>query len=96
MQEVHGVLAAGVTVAPPSIEPTKASGFGDLLSRAIAQTNHTQVVVENLTQRSAAGEGVNPAVLAAAVNKADLAFRTMVQIRNKLVVAFNELRQMQV
>lgn len=86
--------STSLSAAPTS--PSSASGFGDLLTRAAAETNHSQILVESMTERMAAGDTINPAELAAAVNKADLAFRTMVQIRNKLVVAFNELRQMQV
>jgi flagellar hook-basal body complex protein FliE len=83
-------------MSPPSAAPARSSAFGDVFLRAMGDANRSQASVEHLIERVAAGEDVNPATLAAAVNKADLAMRTMIQIRNKLTQAFDELRQMQV
>jgi flagellar hook-basal body complex protein FliE len=44
----------------------------------------------------AAGEEVSPAEVLIAVQKADLAFRLMMQIRNKLVQAYQELQNIRV
>ena len=44
----------------------------------------------------ATGEDVNPAEVMTAVQKADIAFRMMMQIRNKLVQAYTEIENIRV
>jgi flagellar hook-basal body complex protein FliE len=39
---------------------------------------------------------VNPAEVLTAVQKADLAFRMMMQIRNKLVAAYQEVKDLRI
>jgi flagellar hook-basal body complex protein FliE len=77
-------------------EHRPSSSFFDLLGASIRQTNQLQLHAEELIAALASGQAIEPEVIAIAVNKADLAFRTLLQIRNKLVDAFTELRQMQV
>lgn len=77
-------------------EVGRTGGFDDLLKNALSDVNQMQAHAERSIEAFATGEQPDPAVVAGAVNKADLAFRTMLQIRNRLVSAFNELRQMQI
>ena len=42
------------------------------------------------------GGDVNPAEVLTAVQKADLAFRMMMQVRNKLVQVYQEVRDIQI
>ncbi len=93
---IDQVSSTGLPITPSSIPTPRTSSFGDLFHQAVGDVNHKQAVVENLIERAASGEKLNPAELAAAVNKSDLAFRTMIQIRNKLTEAFDELRRLQV
>lgn len=93
---IDSVSQSGIPITPPTFESKSPKSFGDLLTNAMGQMNHSQNYVENLIERVATGENINPAVVATAVNKTDIAWRTMVQMRNKLVQAFDELRQMQV
>ncbi|QDU62084.1 flagellar hook-basal body protein FliE [Planctomycetes bacterium Pan216] len=85
----------------PLARPTQAtdapnSSFVDVLGRAVQQVNAKQLHAENIIEQVASGEEIPSAVVASAVVQSDLAFRTMIQVRNKLVEAFNELRQLQV
>lgn len=91
---IDQVSPAGIPITPATLEMPAPKSFSDMFMKSLGEANHSQARVENLVERTAAGEDLNPAELAAAVNKADLAFRTMVQIRNKLTQAFDELRQM--
>jgi flagellar hook-basal body complex protein FliE len=93
---IDQVSSTGLPIAPATLPSSKPSSFGDLFQQAVGEVNHKQALVENLIERSAAGERLNPAEMAAAVNKAELAFRTMIQIRNKLTESFDELRRLQV
>jgi flagellar hook-basal body complex protein FliE len=93
---IDQISSSGLPITPASLPTPKAHSFGDLFQQAVGEVNHKQSVVENLIERTAAGERVNPAEIATAVTKSDLAFRTMIQIRNKLTEAFDELRRLQV
>ena len=87
----------GDTMLPlPNSAVSGGQGFDDLLRNAVAQVNQDQLNSENIVERVAAGEDIDDAVVVTAVTKAELAFTLMVQIRNKLTDAFDELRQLQV
>ena len=82
---------------PPATPGSGTSGtFFSLLRDSIGDVNDQQLYSENIIQRVAAGEEIPDAVVATAVNKAEIAFRTLIQIRNKLTDAFNELRELQI
>jgi flagellar hook-basal body complex protein FliE len=93
---IDGALSVGQLAIPPAPANGKGAGFEELLQQFLRDTNQLQLDAERTLERVAAGEDLDPAAVAAAVNKAELAFRTMIQIRNKLVQAFQELRQLQV
>ena len=88
--------AASTMLARPTPGQGRIDGFGDLLRQSLAELNTLQTNAENSIAAFSAGMPVSPDEVAAAVNQADLAFRMMVQIRNKLVSAWQELRQMQI
>ena len=86
-----GVQGAGETA--PAAAP---SGFGDMLAGAIQGLNGSMVGSERLSEQAATGALADPTVALVAVEKADLAFNTAVQVRNKLVEGWQELSRMQV
>jgi len=85
-----GPSAAARTAEAP------ASGFGDILSSAISGLNNQMVGSEHLSEKAATGELADPTVALVAVEKADLAFSTAVQVRNKLLEGWQEISRMQV
>ena len=72
------------------------SGFAGALSSAIKGLNTQMVGSEHLSEQAATGQLADPTVALVAVEKADLAFNTAVQIRNKLVEGWQEISRMQV
>ena len=72
------------------------SGFAGVLSSAISGLNTEMVGSEHLAERAATGQLADPTVALVAVEKADLAFNTAVQVRNKLVEGWQEISRMQV
>jgi flagellar hook-basal body complex protein FliE len=87
--------ATGEATAAPSATPA-AGGFGDALAGAIAGLNDQMVGSERLAEQAATGGLADPTVALVAVEKADLAFNTAVQVRNKLVEGWQELSRMTV
>lgn len=78
------------TGAPP------AGRFGDVLKKSLAEVNQLQLDAEKAVNALSTGKTDNVAEVMTAVQKADLAFKTMLQIRNKLLDAYNEVRQMRI
>ncbi len=79
-----------------SAAPAPAGGFGDMLSGAISGLNNQMVSSERLSEVAATGGLTDPTEALVAVEKADLAFNTAVQVRNKLVEGWQEISRMQV
>jgi len=71
-------------------------GFANSLLDSLKQVNTLQKDADQAVEALFSGEGTNPAEVLTAVQKADLAFRTMMQIRNKLVAAYDELKNIRV
>ena len=55
-----------------------------------------QADADKAVEKLATGGDVNPAEVLTAVQKADIAFQMMIQVRNKLVDAFTEIKGIQI
>jgi flagellar hook-basal body complex protein FliE len=73
-----------------------AGGFGDLLQKAIAEVNDTQVKADQAVEQLHTGQAKNIHEVMIALEKADISMRLMVQMRNKVVDAYQEIMRMQV
>jgi len=71
-------------------------GFADMLSSAVSGLNGQLTSSEKMSEDAATGGLTDPTEALVAVEKADLAFSTAVQVRNKLVEGWQELSRMQV
>lgn len=71
-------------------------GFGDLLASALKDANAQQINADTQIRDLVTGEQESVDEVALSVVKADLAFRMLLEIRNKLVSAFQEVMRMQV
>lgn len=69
--------------------------FGDILTRAIDDVNSAQVDSQKMGQLLAIGEIDNLHDVQIAGQKAELTLNLMVQVRNKIVDAYNEIQRMQ-
>ncbi len=70
--------------------------FGDVLKEAISTTNALQKQSDHEIQKIMTGESQDLHSTLIAVQKADLSFQMMMQVRNKLVQAYQEIMRMQV
>lgn len=70
--------------------------FKDVLLESLEQVNRLQQEASQGVERLATGQTENVAEVFSAVRKADVAFSLLMEIRNKLVEAYQEIRQMQV
>ena len=70
--------------------------FASLLTGQVKEVNGMQNNADEMVHSMLTGGDVNQAEVLTAVQKADLAFRMMLQIRNKLMDAYREVQQIQI
>ena len=70
--------------------------FLDILKASMVKVNEIQIDADKMTQRLALGEVDDVSEVSIAVEKAELALRMMVQIRDKLVDAYQQIARMSV
>ncbi len=75
---------------------TAASSFGETLREAISAVNEVQKQSDLAVQKLMTGESQDLHETLIAVQKADLSFQMMMQVRNKIVQAYQEIMRMQV
>jgi flagellar hook-basal body complex protein FliE len=83
---------------PPGVQPPTEEGgsFKDLLVKSLDQVNAMQQNADTAFQKLATGQTDNVTEVLNAVNKADLAFKLLMQIRNQLVEAYSEVEKMNI
>lgn len=89
--------AAGAS-APQSPQGAQSSqDFAALLKSAVEEVNNAQLDAKQLTRQFETGDpDANLQDVVLSLQKASLSFQTMVQVRNKLVSAYQEIMNMQV
>ncbi|HEY5316234.1 MAG TPA: flagellar hook-basal body complex protein FliE [Pirellulales bacterium] len=70
--------------------------FKDFLMDSLNEVNSMQLDANKAVEALATGQDVSPGQVMTAVQKADLAFRMMMQIRNKLVSAYEDVQNIKV
>jgi flagellar hook-basal body complex protein FliE len=93
---VASAAAAGGGVAPAT-SGAEGSDFATLLKSSIEQVNAAQQEADKLSKSFEQGApGVELQDVMISLQKANISFQTMVQVRNKLVTAYQEIMNMQV
>jgi len=95
----------GLPLTPPQapalagpLAPQNAGGqpFKNILLEALNQVNTMQSQANEAVQQLVTGGDVNPAEVLTSLQKADISFRMMLQIRNKLVQAYQEVNNIRI
>lgn len=76
--------------------PEGAPSFREILADTIQQVNIRQQDADAATEALVTGKTENLAEVMSAVEKADLAFRTLMQFRNKLLSAYQEINNLRI
>ncbi|OHB77395.1 MAG: flagellar hook-basal body complex protein FliE [Planctomycetes bacterium RBG_16_64_10] len=94
-----------INLQPPLL-PAPVSGIGqpavqgesfkDFLLDSIRRVNTIQSEADRAVESLFTGGDISPAEVLTAVQKADLAFRMMMQARNKLIQVYHEIQNLQI
>ena len=96
LTELHSASAIAQGKSSAAAQAAGAD-FGQALKAAIDQVNAAQQQAQQLTQEFASGESnVNLQDVMINLQKASLSFQQMVQVRNKLVTAYQDVMNMPV
>ncbi len=71
------------------------AGFGDTLASAMDEVEQLHTDAQQQVTQMLAGDGQDLHSAVIAVEKADIAFQLMMQVRNKIVNAYQEVSRMQ-
>lgn len=99
MLSVLRSTAAQASGGKPAETPTAAGGvdFAQVLKSSIDKVNQTQQQADQMAEKLAAGDtSQNLHEVMIALQTASVSFQEMVQVRNKLVTAYQDVMNMQV
>lgn len=92
--DIGGSRATGLK--PDTSSATSGKSFSETLSEAVGQVNELQKTSDQAMQAMAAGKTDNIPEVMMAAEKADIAVKLMVQVRNKIIEAYQDVMKMQV
>ena len=70
--------------------------FGEFLSDSLSKVNQMQLEANDAVEKLASGESQNLHETMLKVEEAEIAFKSMNQIRNKVIEAYKEIMKMQI
>lgn len=82
--------------APRAQSVPGAASFKEVLTEAVYEVQRLQDEADTTIKKVVAGEIKDVTDAVVAVEKADVAFQTMMAVRNKIVAAYEEVMRMQV
>ncbi|HEV3339824.1 MAG TPA: flagellar hook-basal body complex protein FliE, partial [Pirellulales bacterium] len=94
--QVPSLLQPRSLSGPSGADQASSGSFKSFLLDSIGQVNSMQQDANRAVEQLATGGDVSPAEVFTAVQKADLAFRMMMQVRNKLVQAYQDVQNIRV
>lgn len=97
LQSVQQALPSGSSNINNSNTPFAASqSFASVLKDAIGQVNNSQNDADSMTQQLVNGGNVDLSQVMIASQKANITLQAAVEIRNKVIDAYQEMMRMQV
>lgn len=92
----QATAAQGHATVKPGVHESESKDFRTLLMDSLEKVNELQKQAGQGIEALQTGQTDNVAEVLVSVRKADVAFSLLMEIRNKLMDAYNEVRQMRV
>ncbi len=89
-------LGASLNLPAPGQNKETGKPFGQVLSESLTEVNNLQLKADTAVENLASGKGKSIHETMIAISKADLAFRMTLQVRNKVIEAYQEVMRMNV
>ncbi len=97
-RKVDNDMSSGFDIKAPGLEgaPDAGKTFGEFLQDSIGQVNSLQKEANVAMEKLASGESQNLHETLLAVEKAEISFKMMNQVRTKVIDAYREIMKMQI
>jgi flagellar hook-basal body complex protein FliE len=92
---VNGIASSVTQAATPWADTKQGGHFLDTLKSAISEVDSQQDEAQAKVTNLLAGKGEDVHTAMIAVERAELSFQLMMQLRNKVVAAYQEVARMQ-
>ncbi len=89
-------LGSLLTPAGAGGKTSETGSFKDFLLKSIDEVNTAQTQADAAVENLMTGGDADPAAVLTAVQKADLAFRMMMQMRNKVMSVYQEVKDIRI
>lgn len=84
-----------VPMTPQGVKDER-PGFKEFMKQAVVETNNKQLEAHKSMEEIATGKSANIHETMIAIQKAEVSFKMMMQVRNKVMNAYQEVMRMQV
>ena len=91
---ITGIGSAGNPTPVRNPDKAGGSGFDEILKDAVGKISQVQKDAETAVRELSSGGDVSSAIIA--MEKADMTFQLMVEVRNRLLNAYEEIMRMQI
>lgn len=96
VQGIAGIHTQSLAAAEKAVQPAQSGNFGDIFHNVLDLANQTEAADLADTQSLLTGGVSDLSTAIIAAEKAEIALRLTVQVRNKALEAYNEVMRMQV
>ncbi len=100
MNSIHSTQAASPALLPRTSTATNPStdggSFKQMLIDSLQDVNSMQQQANHAVESMMTGGDTDPAAVLTAVQKADLSFRLMMQMRNKMMQVYQEVKDIRI
>ena len=94
--QVQRDLINSDTNRPPATSAQETGGFGQYIGEAVSSVNRTQLEAGDMRDAYERGEEIPLTDVVLAMQKSSLAFEATLQVRNKLLKAYEDIKSMPV
>ena len=94
VKNIGGNISSGDISQTKQLKEESGKSFDSVINEAMSKVSEVQENVEQAVDELASGGDITSAVLA--IEKADMTFQLMVEVRNKLISTYEEVMKMQV
>ena len=97
LAQMRAMMERAQGLPSQTTQATSQNGFTDVLKQAVSAVNDQQVQADKLATAFQQGDpNVQMSQVMLSMQKANVSFQAMVEVRNKLVSAYQEIMNMQV
>ena len=101
MEKIDALVARADSMSDMAARPSEkdkgqGGSFASLVEKTLSETERLQDSADGMVKSLAQGEITDVHQVMLAMNRADLSFRMMLEVRNKLLDAYQEVMRMQV